>query len=105
MRAAETGAGIIIRGGIAQGGPDAEIQRPALNEVWARANLDVILPTGMSRAELILRYTLSQSHCHTTIVGTCNPRHLTENVESAAKGPLPAEVYEQVTSRVAASAN
>ena len=33
-RAAESGAGIIIRGGIAQGGPDAEIQRPALNEVW-----------------------------------------------------------------------
>jgi len=33
-RAAETGAGIIIRGGIAQGGPDAEIQRPALNDIW-----------------------------------------------------------------------
>ena len=28
-QAAATGAGIILRGGIAQGGPDAEIQRPA----------------------------------------------------------------------------
>jgi aryl-alcohol dehydrogenase-like predicted oxidoreductase len=58
----------------------------------------------MSRAELILRYTLSLPHCHTTIVGTCNPRHLKENIAAATKGPLPADLCEQVTSRVAASA-
>ncbi len=68
-RAAETGAGIIIRGGIAHGGPDAEIQRQTLNDIWTRARLDEILPDGMNRAELILRYTLSHPHCHTTIVG------------------------------------
>ena len=65
-RAAESGAGIIIRGGIAQGGPDAEIQRPALNDVWARAKLDEVLTGEMSRAELILRYTLAHPHCDTT---------------------------------------
>jgi len=43
-KAAGTGAGIIIRGGIAQGGPDAEIQRPALNDCWTRAKLDDVLP-------------------------------------------------------------
>ncbi|MFC1597849.1 aldo/keto reductase, partial [Planctomycetota bacterium] len=85
-KAAETGAGIIVRGGIAQGGPDAEIQRPALNDVWAGAKLDEVLPQGMKRAELILRYTLSHPHCHTTIVGTCDPEHLTENLASVAKG-------------------
>ncbi|MCA9154409.1 MAG: aldo/keto reductase, partial [Planctomycetales bacterium] len=69
-RAAATGAGIIIRGGIAHGGPDAEIQRPALNDVWQRANLDELLTEGMQRAELVLRYTLSHPDCHTTIVGT-----------------------------------
>ena len=100
--AAEAGAGIIIRGGIAQGGPEAEIQRPALNDVWTRARLDEVLPAGMQRAELILRYTLSHPHCHTTIVGTCNPIHLAENLAAAEKGPLPAELYHEVTTRVAA---
>ena len=101
-RAAESGAGIIIRGGIAQGGPDAEIQRPALNDVWQRARLDQLLPTGMSRAELILRYTLAHPHCHTTIVGTCNHMHLAENLAAAQAGPLPAALCQQVTERVAA---
>lgn len=100
-RAAETGAGIIIRGGLAQGGPEAEIQRPALNDVWSQANLDEVLPVGMKRAELILRYTLSHPQCHTAIVGTCNPNHLKENLVAATAGPLPAELYDEVSSRVA----
>jgi len=101
-RAAETGAGIIIRGGIAQGGPDAEIQRPALNDVWTRAKLDEVLPEGMKRAELILRYTLAHPDCSTTIVGTCNPAHLAENLAASAQGPLRVDLYDEVTSRVSA---
>lgn len=100
-RAAESGAGIIIRGGIAHGGPDAEIQRQMLNDVWSRAKLDEVLPQGMHRAELILRYTLTHPHCHTTIVGTCNEIHLAENLAAAAAGPLPEELYGEVRSRVA----
>lgn len=99
-QAAETGAGIIIRGGVAQGGPDAEIQRPALNDVWSQARLDEILPEGMSRAELILRFTLSHPHCHTTIVGTCNDAHLAENLAATQAGPLPPELYQEVRTRV-----
>ncbi len=102
-RAAETGAGIILRGGIAHGGPDAEIERPAFDDVWTRARLDEVLPEGMNRAELILRHTLSHPHCDTTIVGTCNPAHLAENLAAAAKGPLPQDLYEQVTDRIAQS--
>jgi aryl-alcohol dehydrogenase-like predicted oxidoreductase len=101
-RAAETDAGIIIRGGIAHGGPEAEIQRPALNDIWYRAKLDEVLPEGMKRAELVLRYTLSHPHCHTTIVGTCNPEHLAENLAAAASGPLPSDLHEEIKSRVAA---
>jgi aryl-alcohol dehydrogenase-like predicted oxidoreductase len=101
-QAAATGAGIIIRGGIAHGGPNAEIQRPALNDIWTRAKLDEVLPEGMSRAELILRYTLSHPHCHTAIVGTCNPEHLAENIAAADRGPLPSELTQEVRSRVAA---
>ncbi len=103
-RAAEAGAGIIIRGGIAHGGPEAEIQRAALNDIWTRAKLDEVLPEGMKRAELILRYTLSHPHCHTTIIGTCNPDHLAENLAAAARGPLPAELYAEIRSRIAALA-
>ena len=99
-RAAEAGAGIIIRGGIAHGGPDAEIQRPQLNDVWDRAGLAEILPAGMTKAELILRYTLSHPHCHTTIVGTCSHDHLAENLQSAAKGPLSADLLDVISTRI-----
>lgn len=99
--AAQSGAGIIIRGGIAHGGPDAEIARPALNDVWQRANLQELLPPWMSKAELLLRATLSHDACHTTIVGTCNPDHLSENIRSASRGPLPPEMVEQIRQRVA----
>lgn len=99
-QAAEQGMGVIVRGGIAQGGPDAEIQRPLLNQVWEQAGLDELLSPGMSRAELLLRCTLSQSSCHTTIVGTCNPEHLQENLRSAERGPLPADLLQEVERRV-----
>jgi aryl-alcohol dehydrogenase-like predicted oxidoreductase len=99
-KAAETGAGIILRGGIAHGGPDAEIERPALNDVWNRARLNEILPEGMQRAELILRYTVSHPDCHTTIVGTASPDHLQENLAAAAKGPLPRDLYLEITDRI-----
>lgn len=102
-QAAATGAGIILRGGIAQGGPDAEIKRPALNHVWTRAGLDELLPTGTTKAELILRYTLSHPHCHTTIVGTCNADHLQENLAAAEQGPLPPELYAEIKRRVNAA--
>lgn len=101
--AAETGAGIIIRGGIAHGGPDAEIQREQLNQIWNAAGLDELLDADTTRAELILRYTLSHSHCHTTIVGTCNDQHLAENIATVNKGPLPVDLHQEISQRVAAA--
>jgi aryl-alcohol dehydrogenase-like predicted oxidoreductase len=99
-RAAAGGAGIIIRGGIAQGGPDAEIRRPKWNEIWQAARLDDFLEHGMTRASLILRYTLSNPDCHSVIVGTCNRDHLAENVAAAGAGPLPPETVAQMNARV-----
>ncbi|RCS50654.1 aldo/keto reductase [Bremerella cremea] len=101
-QAAATGAGIIIRGGIAQGGPDAEIQRPNLNDVWDNAKLDELLTAEMTRAELILRYTLSHPHCDTTIIGTCSAAHLQENIAATNQGPLPDSLYQEISQRVAA---
>ncbi|QDU77439.1 General stress protein 69 [Bremerella volcania] len=100
--ASESGAGIIIRGGIAHGGPDAEIQRPNLNDVWSAAKLDELLTDGMTRAEFILRFTLSHPHCDTTIVGTCNEDHLEENITAAKKGRLNAGLVEETKRRIAA---
>jgi aryl-alcohol dehydrogenase-like predicted oxidoreductase len=99
-KAAQSGAGLIIRGGIAQGGPDAEIQRPALNQVWNQARLDELLVDGMTRAELLLRFTLSQSFCHTAIIGTASHAHLAENVAAAEKGPLPQHLLAEILRRV-----
>jgi len=59
----------------------------------------------MERAELILRYTISHPHCDTTIVGTCNPLHLAQNLAAVAKGPLSSDLYQQVKTRVAAQVN
>ena len=47
------------------------------------------------------RYTLSYPHCHTTITGTCNLAHLAENLEAAARGPLPVKLIPEITARVA----
>ncbi|TVQ03503.1 MAG: aldo/keto reductase [Planctomycetaceae bacterium] len=100
-RAAAKGAGIIIRGGIAQGGPEAEIQRPQLNDVWQAAGLADFLAPSQSPADLILRCTLSNLACHTVIVGTCNPQHLAENVAALRAGPLPLTIVKQINARIA----
>ncbi|MGB1927054.1 MAG: aldo/keto reductase, partial [Rubripirellula sp.] len=99
--AGKQNGGVIVRGGIAQGGPEATIQRPQLNDVWQSAALDDYLGTNMTRAQLILRYTLSHPHCHTSIVGTCNEKHLSENIEAASLGALPIDLYTKISERVA----
>ena len=100
-KAHASGAGVIVRGGIAHGGPDAVIQRPALNDVWEQAKLDELLSDDLSRAQLILRYTLSMPWCDTTIVGTCNEDHLQENVQACLSGPLPDNLVCEIADRVA----
>lgn len=99
-RVAMQGAGVIIRGGIGKGGPEAEIQRETINQVWQRARLDELREPEMSPAELILRCTLSHPACNTTIVGTANPDHLAENIRAAEKGPLPGELVGEINRRV-----
>ena len=95
----QAGAGVIIRGGTNRGGPDAEKLAGTNIDLWKQAKLDDLCK-GIKPAELILRYTLSHPYCHTTIVGTKNPRHLSDNLEVSVKGPLPKELYDQVTQRV-----
>ncbi len=100
-RAAQAGAGIIIRGGVAKGEPGVAEGRPA--DRWDRfeaAQLDELREPGESRTAFLLRFTLSHPHCHTTIVGTLLPSHLEENVATAIKGPLAEDVYEEAKRRL-----
>ena len=101
--AAAAGAGIVIRGGVARGAPaewDRARQGLPVKDRWEGAKLDDLLD-GMSRMEFTLRFTLSLPELATTIVGTRNPAHLQENLDAAAKGPLPADVYAEAKRRLA----
>ncbi|MBL8919563.1 MAG: aldo/keto reductase [Myxococcaceae bacterium] len=49
--------------------------------------------------ETALRFTLSQPCVATAIVGTSSPGRFSQNAESAAKGPLPAEEVDAIRAR------
>lgn len=104
--AADNDMGAIIRGGVARGAPTDwdnrsyyMISSDTMKQRWDNADLDAILD-GMPRVEFMLRFTLSHPGLSTTIVGTSNPDHLKNNVENAAKGPLPAEIVAEAKRRL-----
>ncbi len=108
--AADTGAGVLVRGGAARGtaaeDKDWSVQPIGLREEaardrWEAADLDPLLD-GMSRHEFILRFTLSHPAMSSTIVGTSNPEHLRSNVEIAQRGPLPDDLYAEARRRLTA---
>ncbi|MCC6803856.1 MAG: aldo/keto reductase, partial [Anaerolineae bacterium] len=101
-RAAQSGAGTIIRGGVAKGAP-VKPDSAGSNQ-WEDAHLDDLLD-GMSRMEFILRFTLSHPHAHTTIVATINPDHLAHNLAAAARGALSPGVYAEAKRRLASPAD
>jgi aryl-alcohol dehydrogenase-like predicted oxidoreductase len=98
VAASQAGAGIVIRGGAAKGGPGKE--EGASWDRWREVDLADLLD-GMSRQEFILRFTISHPHMDTTIVGTVNPEHLQANVQAVLDGVLPADVYEEAKRRLA----
>jgi len=101
--AAQSGAGIVVRGGVARGvivKDDSVIDDypeflqagfRARKKRWRETEVADLLD-GMTPMEFMLRFTLSNHDMTTTIVGTANPAHLAENVRAAARGPLPPDV-------------
>jgi aryl-alcohol dehydrogenase-like predicted oxidoreductase len=109
--AAAAGAGTLIRGGAARGGPaqDKDWRHGPLGlpegegrHRWESSGVDELL-ADMSRLEFVLRFTLSHPELSSTIVGTSKVDHLRSNLAIAAKGPLPAALYERAGKRLAAA--
>lgn len=101
-RAAAAGAGIIIRGGAARGGPADDKQQAEALDLWQQAKLDE-LQDDMSRMEFLLRFTFTHPDLHTNIVGTINPKHLDDNLRAVQAGPLPESVYAEAKRRLTAA--
>ena len=99
----EAGIGVVNRGGVALGEPGIGLGKEEVWNYFAAAGLDELREQGESRTSFLLRFTLSHIHSHTIIVGTSNPEHLEEDVESVLKGPLPQAVYEQAKSRLSSA--
>jgi aryl-alcohol dehydrogenase-like predicted oxidoreductase len=106
--AAGTGAGILVRGGTARGGPAADkawrqgpLGMPAGEgqRRWESSGVEDVLG-AMPRLEFMLRFTLSHPALSSAIVGTSNPDHLRSNVAMAEEGPLPSDLYEKARKRL-----
>jgi aryl-alcohol dehydrogenase-like predicted oxidoreductase len=106
--AADSGAGTLIRGGVARGAASQDknwrsgplgLSEGVGQQRWQSSGIDDLLG-GMSPMEFMLRFTLSHPALSTTIVGTSNADHLRGNVAIAEKGPLPDDVYEQAQERL-----
>ncbi len=98
--AADAGAGVIVRGGVARGEPGSGLGAADRWAVWEAAKLDDLLEAGETRTSWLVRFTNSHPGMSTNIVGTKNPEHLRENVAAAARGTLAPEVYAEAKQRL-----
>ena len=106
-RAAERGAGTIIRGGAVKGAPTRATGRgnefPTVRRRGERSGLDRLL-AGLDPVETLLRYAIAHTSAHTFIVGTRDSDHLRANVAAVEKGPLDGELHEAIRAEVEAVA-
>ncbi len=98
--AADGGAGVIVRGGVARGEPGEGLGSEDRWAVWEKANMDELLEEGETRTGFLLRFTNSHPGMSTNIVGTKSHEHLKMNVEAAAQGDLAADVYAEAKKRL-----
>ena len=99
-QAAQAGAGIIDRGGVARGEPGEGLGGEDRWKKFEAANLDELRAEGESRTAFLLRFLLSHPDIHTTIVGTLIPAHLEENITIAQRGVLAPDIYAEAKRRL-----
>ena len=100
QKAHDSGAGVIIRGGVARGEPGAGLGDTDRWVGWEKANLDELLGGGESRTQFLLRFTNTHPGMHTNIVGIKSVAHLQDNVVAASRGPPSAEAYAEAKKRL-----
>ena len=98
--ASDSGAGVIVRGGVARGEPGSGLGAEDRWAVWEAAGLDDLREDGESRTSFLLRFTNSHPGMSTNIVGTKSVDHLKDNISAAARGPLSDEVYVEAKKRL-----
>ncbi len=102
-QAAQAGAGVIDRGGVARGEPGAGLGNTDRWKTFEAAKLDELRAEGESRTAFLLRFLLSHPDISTTIVGTLIPAHLQENISIAVRGPLSPKIYAEAKRRLDAA--
>ena len=103
QKACDSGAGVIVRGGVARGEPGEGLGGTERWGAWEKAGLDELLDEGETKTQWLLRFTNSHPGMHTNIVGTKSPAHLADNVKAASRGPLSPEVYSEAKKRLGAA--
>ncbi len=97
--ASDSGAGVIVRGGVARGEPGAGLGNQDSWATWEAARLDELLDEGETRTGFLLRFTNAHPGMNTNIVGTMNVDHLRDNIAAASR-PLPADTYAEAKRRL-----
>ena len=99
-KAAESGAGVLIRGGVALGEPGVGKGSASEWQAFEDGGLDELREDGESRTAFVLRFVANHPSAHCNLVGTTNPAHLRENIEAMLRGPLPDDVYAEAKRRL-----
>lgn len=97
--AGQRGFGIIVRGGVAQGGKREKRAADGRAIAWADTGLDE-LRDGETEHGFLLRYALSTQGVTTIIAGSADPAHVRANADAARRGPLTPEVYAEARRRL-----
>ena len=99
-KAAEAGAGILVRGGVALGEPGIGKGSTERWDKFKESDLDELRDPDEDRTSFMLRFTLTHPHTHSIIVGTTSVEHLQKNVRAVLKGPLSPETYDEAKKRL-----
>jgi aryl-alcohol dehydrogenase-like predicted oxidoreductase len=110
---ADLGSGTMIRGALARGVPvfardwrlpdnptSSALGIQRLVDRWLKADIDDLLE-GATPIGFMLRFALSHPGLCTALVGTASLDELRANVATAARGPLPSDVYAEAKERFA----
>ena len=100
--AGRRGFGIIVRGGVAQGGKREKTTADGRPVTWDETGLDE-LRDGDSRHGFLLRYAITTPGVTTVIAGTADPGHVRDNVAAARRGVLDEDVYAEARRRLDAA--